>query len=190
MPSTGAKPLARADRPGPTGSAETMSAVHALSVLSALGQLTRLAIFRLLLWRGPEGLVAGGIAEAVGCPPNTVSSHLSILARAGLINGTREGRTIVYRADFATMRALVAFLVDDCCDGHPEVCDLETPVGSALCGCAQDREDQARRNRSATTSVLRPANGVPERANAKPFVHRKTGERAPLSTTRAKTQCT
>jgi DNA-binding transcriptional ArsR family regulator len=107
---------------------------HALSALAALGQPTRLGIFRLLMRQGPNGLPAGTIADAIGCPHNTLSSHLSILARAGLIQGMRDGRTILYRADIEAMRALLAFLVTDCCNGHPELCDFANFTGSAGCG--------------------------------------------------------
>jgi len=99
-----------------------MSDQHALSALAALGQPTRLQIFRLLMLHQPAGLAAGAIAEAVGCAPNTLSSHISILARAGLVRGAREGRSIVYRADVEGMRTLLGFLVMNCCDGHPELC--------------------------------------------------------------------
>jgi DNA-binding transcriptional ArsR family regulator len=108
-----------------------MSAPHALAALAALGQPTRLEIFRLLMRCGREGLLAGAIAETIGCAHNTLSSHLSILARAGLIRGTRDGRTIRYRADVEGMRALIAFLVTDCCDGHPELCNLAAAAPNA-----------------------------------------------------------
>jgi DNA-binding transcriptional ArsR family regulator len=81
----------------------------------------------------PVGLTAGVIADTIGCPHNTLSAHLSILARAGLVRGTRNGRTIVYRADVEGMRALIAFLVIDCCDKHPEICGLAF-VQRAQCG--------------------------------------------------------
>lgn len=109
----------------PAAAGETMSAPHALAALAALGQPTRLAIFRLLMQREPGGLLAGAIAEAVGCPPNTLSSHIAILARAGLVRGTRDGRSIIYRADVDGMRALMSFLVTDCCNGHPELCEFK-----------------------------------------------------------------
>jgi ArsR family transcriptional regulator, arsenate/arsenite/antimonite-responsive transcriptional repressor len=99
-----------------------MSAPHALSALAALGQPTRLAIFKLLMAREPSGLAAGAVAEAVGCQQNTLSTHIGILARAGLVRGARDGRSIVYRADVQSMRELLDFLVNDCCDGHPELC--------------------------------------------------------------------
>jgi DNA-binding transcriptional ArsR family regulator len=109
---------------GPEAEGDRMSAPHALSALAALGQPTRLAIFGLLVRGEPKGLAAGAIAEAIGCPRNTLSSHLGVLARAGLIRGTREGRSIVYHADVGGMRRLVGFLVSDCCNGHPELCGL------------------------------------------------------------------
>ncbi len=125
----------------------TMEAPHALAALAALGQPTRLAIFRLLVRKEPTGLPAGAIAEAVGCPHNTLSSHIAILARAGLVNGTRESRTITYRADAAGMRALLAFLVTDCCDGRPELCGLTGLAEEPECGCppAPARRKKARR---------------------------------------------
>jgi ArsR family transcriptional regulator, arsenate/arsenite/antimonite-responsive transcriptional repressor len=107
---------------GPASAGGTLSAPHALAALAALGQPTRLDIFQMLIRREPQGLAAGAIAEAIGCAHNTLSSHLSILARAGLIRATRDGRSIIYRADIAGMRALVRFLIADCCDGHPELC--------------------------------------------------------------------
>ena len=88
-----------------------MSAPHALAALAALGQPTRLEIFRLLMRREPDGLPAGAIADTIGCPHNTLSSHLGILARSGLVRGTRDGRSIIYRADVEGIRALSAFLV-------------------------------------------------------------------------------
>ena len=112
-----------------------MTSPHALSALAALGQPTRLAIFRLLMKREPNGLAAGSIAETIGCPHNTLSTHLGILARAGLVRGTRDGRSITYRADVDGMRALVGFLVTDCCEGHPELCDLQDALRATAC-CA------------------------------------------------------
>jgi ArsR family transcriptional regulator len=117
---------------GPAPRGDKISSPHALAALAALGQPTRLDIFRVLMRREPKGLAAGAIAEAIGCAHNTLSSHLSILARSGLIRGTRDGRSIVYRADVEGMRALVAFLITDCCDGHPELCNL--PDAAAVSG--------------------------------------------------------
>src|SRR3954463_13974408 len=94
---------------GPAPRGDRLSGPHALAALAALGQPTRLEIFRLLMRREPDGLAAGAIADAIGCPQNTLSSHLSILARSGLVRGTRNGKSIIYRADVEGMRALVAF---------------------------------------------------------------------------------
>jgi ArsR family transcriptional regulator, arsenate/arsenite/antimonite-responsive transcriptional repressor len=126
--------LAVVGHAGPAFLEGTMSAPHALAAFAALGQPTRLAIFQMLIRREPDGLAAGAIAEAIGCAHNTLSTHLSILARAGLVRATREGRSIVYRADIAGMRALVDFLVTDCCDGHPDLCGL-TAVPKKAAGC-------------------------------------------------------
>ena len=99
-------------------------ATQALSALSALGQATRLEIFQRLMRHEPDGLSAGTISRALGCPPNTLSSHLAILARAGLVLSRRAGRSIIYRADVGGLRALLTFLANDCCDGRPELCAL------------------------------------------------------------------
>jgi ArsR family transcriptional regulator, arsenate/arsenite/antimonite-responsive transcriptional repressor len=120
---------------GPAARGDKMSAPHALAALAALGQPTRIEIFRLLMRAEPDGLPAGSIAERIGCPHNTLSSHLGILARSGLIRGTRDGRSIVYRADIDGMRALIGFLVNDCCDGHPELCNLQGSVRGMGPGC-------------------------------------------------------
>ena len=94
----------------------------AVDALSALAHASRLAVFRLLVRAGPEGLRAGDIAREVGALPNTLSSHLNILAQTGLIRSRREGRAILYSADYEAMRALLGFLMDDCCAGRPEIC--------------------------------------------------------------------
>jgi ArsR family transcriptional regulator len=113
---------------------EIIPSSFALAAFAALGQPTRLEVLRLLMRREPDGLPAGAIAEAIGCPQNTLSTHLNILARAGLVRGARQGRSIVYRASIAAVRDLVTFLMHDCCDGHPEICGLVEP--SPGCGCA------------------------------------------------------
>jgi DNA-binding transcriptional ArsR family regulator len=118
---------------------DAMSGPHALAALAALGQPTRLEIFRLLMRHEPEGLAAGMIAESIGCPHNTLSSHLGILARASLVRGTRDGRTITYRADVDGMRTLIGFLLTDCCDGHPELCGLPAAPQGACCPPAPKR---------------------------------------------------
>ena len=120
---------------GPSSSDGGMTAPHALAALAALGQSTRLEIFRILMRHEPAGLAAGAVAEAIGCAHNTLSTHLSILARAGLVRATRDGRSIVYRADVAGMRSLIDFLVTDCCDGHPELCGFANASPAKGCGC-------------------------------------------------------
>lgn len=113
-----------------------LSPADAIAVLAALAQPTRLEVFRLLLKHEPIGITAGVIADTVGAPHNSISTHLAILVRAGLLRGARDGRSIVYRADIEGMRALVGFLVNDCCDGHPELCSLIGGTEADACGCA------------------------------------------------------
>ena len=106
----------------PSSSGQVTGSERALSGLAALGQPTRLEIFRLLMRHEPDGLQAKAISEAVKMAHNTLSTHLAILARAGLVTGERQGRLIIYRANIQGVRSLISFLVMDCCDGHPEVC--------------------------------------------------------------------
>jgi len=113
-----------------------MSAPHALAALAGLGQATRLEIFRLLTRSEPDGLPAGSIAQILDCPHNTLSSHVAILARSGLVRGMRDGRSIVYRANIEAIKSLVVYLVNDCCEGHPELCNLQDALRKEGCGCA------------------------------------------------------
>ncbi len=122
---------------------------HAISALAALAQPTRLAIFRLLIKHEPVGITAGVIAETIGAPHNTLSSHLAILVRAGLLRSTREGRTIIYRSNVEGMRALIGFLVNDCCDGHPELCNLVAEDASKACCPPAKSRTQASLKRTA-----------------------------------------
>ena len=94
-----------------------MEIQNATIALAALGQSTRLSIFRLLVEAGPEGLMAGDIADALSLPGATLSFHLKELSSAGLIEGEARGRYICYRADFNTMTGLIAFLTHNCCGG-------------------------------------------------------------------------
>jgi DNA-binding transcriptional ArsR family regulator len=114
----------------PSGSSEVSESDRALSGLAALGQPSRLQIFRLLMRHEPEGLQAKAISESVNMPHNTLSTHLAILARAGLVTGKRRGRLIIYRANIQGMRRLISFLVMDCCQGAPEVCCFSTEAAS------------------------------------------------------------
>lgn len=99
-----------------------MTSPEAVSALSALAHEHRLAAFRLLVRAGEGGVPAGDIARELGVLPNTLSSHLTILGHAGLIRSRREGRSILYSADYDGMRGLLDFLVADCCGGRPEIC--------------------------------------------------------------------
>lgn len=94
----------------------------AVEALSALAHASRLAVFRLLVRAGEEGVPAGEIAREIGARPNTLSTHLTILGHAGLITSRREGRSVIYFADYGGMRDLLGFLVADCCAGRPEIC--------------------------------------------------------------------
>ncbi|WP_425405297.1 ArsR/SmtB family transcription factor [Hwanghaeella sp.] len=99
-----------------------MDTIKATKAFGALAQETRLKVFRMLVHRGEAGMPAGEIARALDIPHNTMSSHLAVLAGAGLVSSDREGRSIIYRIDFAGMRGLLAYLLEDCCQGRPEVC--------------------------------------------------------------------
>lgn len=110
-----------------------MEAQEAVNALSALAHSGRLEIFRLLVRAGAEGLAAGDIARATGSRPNTLSANLNILSGAGLIASRREGRSIIYSAAYGRMRQLLAFLMEDCCAGRPEIC---APLGEIAGGCA------------------------------------------------------
>ena len=94
----------------------------AIQALSALAHPGRLEAFRLLVRAGAEGLPAGEIARATGSLANTLSANLNILSGAGLVRSRREGRSIIYSADYDRMRGLIAFLMEDCCAGAAEIC--------------------------------------------------------------------
>ena len=104
----------------------------AVVALSALAHPGRLEVFRRLVRTGPAGLAAGEIARVTGSLPNTLSSNLAVLAGAGLVRSRREGRSIIYAADFAAMRGLLAYLMEDCCDGRPEICADLSPACTSL----------------------------------------------------------
>jgi len=90
--------------------------------LGALAQGSRLDVFRVLVRHEPEGMAAGEIARQLDVPQNTMSAHLAILHRAGIVRSARHGRSIIYRADLEALRTLTLFLVKDCCGGSPEIC--------------------------------------------------------------------
>lgn len=95
-----------------------MDVRSAVSALSALAQESRLAIFRLLVQAGPEGLPATQIAERLCLPPSSLSFHLKELTHAGMLRQTRAGRLLIYSASFDTMHALLGFLTENCCGGN------------------------------------------------------------------------
>ena len=103
----------------------------ATALLAALGNESRLTVFRLLVEAGPEGRYASAIGEALGMPAATLSFHLAHLSRAGLILATKEGRYIRYCADYKAMNALIAFLTRDCCKGNPHPECLVMPTDSS-----------------------------------------------------------
>jgi DNA-binding transcriptional ArsR family regulator len=99
-----------------------MKTLDALQALAALSHATRLEVFRLLVRQGAIGLPAGQIAERLEVAPSTLSPHLAQLERAGLATSSRDERRIFYAVNIEGMRALLAFLTEDCCGGHPEIC--------------------------------------------------------------------
>ena len=99
-----------------------MDTDNAIRGFGALAQKTRLETFRLLVRRGKAGIAASDIANALGVPQNTLSSHLAILVNAGILESTREGRSVFYRVDLDGTQALLTFLLKDCCQGNPQVC--------------------------------------------------------------------
>ena len=109
-----------------------MKSEQAILAFAALAQSTRLDVFRLLVAHEPDGLPAGEIARHMDVPHNTMSSHLAILTRAGLIEAERRSRSIIYRARLDAVRALAGFLVKDCCGGRPEIC---APLIAELSPC-------------------------------------------------------
>ena len=106
-----------------------MEKTDAISALSALAQDTRLDIFRLLVQAGSEGRPVGHLGEKLGLPSATLSFHLSQLKHAGLVTFRREGRSLIYTANFEAMNGLMAYLTENCCGGDTSDC----AVGTAVC---------------------------------------------------------
>lgn len=104
---------------------------HAVEALGALAHDYRLAVFRMLVTRGPDGLPAGAIAERLDIPPSSLTFHVQALTRAGLIRQRRDGRQLIYSADFDAMNDLMGFLTENCCRDSrldcSEVC-VSTPA--------------------------------------------------------------
>lgn len=111
---------------------------QALGAFAALSQETRMRIVRLLVTAGPEGMPAGVIGEAMdGASTSRMSFHLSHLEHAGLVQSRREGRSIIYSASFTALSDLIQFLMRDCCQGHPEVCNPAVAALSCQCDPAK-----------------------------------------------------
>jgi DNA-binding transcriptional ArsR family regulator len=114
----------------------------AVSVLSALAHQTRLRIFRMLVGAGPQGLAAGALSSRLRISPANLSFHLSHLTHAALIAAHRQGQSIIYTANFDAMSRLIAYLTDNCCGGHPELC---LPIGSLKAGSLRGSSSYAER---------------------------------------------
>ncbi len=108
-----------------------MDTARAIRALGALAQEHRLEAFRLLVQAGPEGLAAGALAGRLGVAPSSMSFHLAQLAHAGLVAQQRHGRSIVYRADYPAMDALIGYLTENCCGGQPCGADAATDACAA-----------------------------------------------------------
>lgn len=111
-----------------------MESKLAVFALSALAHEGRLAVFRMLVQAGSDGVAAGEIARRLGVPANTLSANLNVLSHAGLIDSRREGRSIIYTAAYEQMAALLGFLMEDCCQGSAAICaPLAEIVNRAAC---------------------------------------------------------
>jgi ArsR family transcriptional regulator, arsenate/arsenite/antimonite-responsive transcriptional repressor len=101
---------------------QIMETENAIEAFNALAQETRLSVFRLLVTAGSDGLPAGAIAKQLSAAPSTLSHHLSLLERAGLLRSWRVQRQIFYATDYEGVRQVLSFLMEDCCNGRPEIC--------------------------------------------------------------------
>lgn len=104
-----------------------MDGQQALTAFGALSQETRLRLVKLLVVAGNDGLAAGALAQTANVSPSNVSFHLKELERAGLVTSQRDARSIIYKASFDSLRGLLQFLMEDCCNGHPEICAPRSP---------------------------------------------------------------
>lgn len=118
-----------------------MDSEKVILALAALAQPTRLEAFRLLVKQEPHGLPAGEISDALAVPHNTLSAHLSVLSRAGLVTSKRSSRSIIYRADLEAFQKVALFLLQDCCGGRPEVC---APLIDSLTPCCPPKKENHR----------------------------------------------
>ncbi|TYC89690.1 helix-turn-helix transcriptional regulator [Novosphingobium sp. BW1] len=109
-----------------------MDSDDALAIFSALSHPTRLEAFRLLLRHEPEGLATGALVDASGLSQSTFSSHLAVMVKAGLVRSAKQGRQNIQRADVRALTDLMLYLANDCCQGHPELCQ---PLLAELASC-------------------------------------------------------
>ncbi len=125
-----------------------METLQPLKAFEALSHETRLAVFRLLIPAGPEGLAAGVIGERLDVPPNSLSFHLGRLANAGLVSARREGRHLYYAVHYRRVSALIGYLVNDCCAEAPAGClpDCPTVAPAADATLSPPKEPAHRRN--------------------------------------------
>lgn len=114
-----------------------MDKEEAILALAALAQGTRLDAFKLLVGSEPDGLAAGEVARQLAVPHNTLSTHLAVLTRAGLVSSERRKQSIIYRARLDRFRAVASFLLRDCCGGHPEIC---APLIEEITPCCPPKE--------------------------------------------------
>jgi DNA-binding transcriptional ArsR family regulator len=128
------KPQLRLEWRGQDGQNETEQRDHSASLGDSITASTQIRFS-----------VHTVIAETIGAPHNTLSTHLAILVRAGLLRSSREGRTIIYRSDVEGIRSVIAFLVNDCCDGHPELCNLVAADAVACCTPASVKARSAKK---------------------------------------------
>jgi DNA-binding transcriptional ArsR family regulator len=131
-----------------------MEIKSAAACLSALAHERRLAIFRLLVQAGEEGVAAGEIARRLNVLPNTMSASLSVLSHAGLVDSRRDGRSIVYTANYESMRALMAFLMEDCCAGSPDICAPIAALAGQRCVPAVRRTAPSRKEKARVRQGL------------------------------------
>ncbi|HXS07736.1 MAG TPA: metalloregulator ArsR/SmtB family transcription factor [Rhizomicrobium sp.] len=109
--------------------------VKAVEALSALAHEGRLSIFRLLVRAGRGGLAAGEVSRKLDVLPNTLSANLTVLANAGLVSSRRDGRSVIYSADYERMTGLLSFLMEDCCNGDAAICAPLAEVASRAACC-------------------------------------------------------
>jgi ArsR family transcriptional regulator, arsenate/arsenite/antimonite-responsive transcriptional repressor len=127
-----------------------MKIEEAITALAALAQGTRLDTFRLLVKHEPDGIPAGELARRLDVPQNTLSAHLNILARAGLVRGERHSRSIIYRADLDAFRELTLFMIQDCCGGNAALCE---PLIESLQPCCSPPKAAAKPPRGKRAKV-------------------------------------